>query len=880
MRHIHFLLLAAIITAGGTAARGQSPAESPRFSRHVVAVFSRLGCNSGSCHGAVQGKNGFRLSLFGARPEDDYDQIVRQASGRRVNLLDVEQSLLLLKATGRLPHGGGRRMEAGSLEYRVLRNWLAAGAVADDVGASQLVSLEVTPREQAARAVEKYELRLAAKFADGSTEDVTALASFASLDAGVATVDAVGRAQAQGVGDTALVARFRADPAVSLVVVAREGGGQLALPDPPSAIDGHILAKLRRLNLPPAELADDSTFLRRARLDVTGQLPTAEEVREFLADTSPDKRERKIDQLLAEPGHAALWTLKFCDLLKATDFGVYADGLDEQHEAPRFQAWIRARLAENTPYDEFAARILTATSREGRSLEEWSAEVVALAEGYATPRKDLDLYSRRQTLDAYWQRKEAVGVSGTLQVAHAFLGLRLECAQCHRHPHDVWQQDDLLSFANFFMGVRTIGFQGENDKRYPDESQLAKGFEQEGKKLAEEVKQLKEGRGKELAEKAKQAQPEINRLKNEIQKGGEAAALSEMQQQLDSLQTTIAENDQLQREIREKDQRSKLLTDAIPKRIVHSQIMFRPADDESRRFAKVTSPLGTQTSQTFRLPGEREPVALAAGEDPRAKVVEWLRRPDNPFFAKAIVNRVWAHYFGRGIVNPPDDLSPHNPATHPALLDDLWREFVAGGFDLRRLHRAILCSRTYQQSSLPAAASAADRANYACFYPRRLPAEVLLDVLNQATGTRENLDMRYDHWPDGMSTVEIPYKPRNGFVTFMLEQFGRPPRNSAVQCDCARQGDASLLQVLSLANHPRVRQKVADPSGRVASLIRETEDPQQRIEQLYLSVLSRLPDQLECSACCEHLATTATPEEGLQAVLWSLLNTREFILQH
>ena len=460
MRLATFLLLATL--TGGAAARAQSSIESPRFSRHVVAVFSRLGCNSGSCHGAVQGKNGFRLSLFGARPQDDYDQIVRQAGGRRVNLLDIDQSLLLLKATGKLPHGGGRRMEVASLEYQVLRNWLAAGAAADDTAASQLVSLEVSPREQAAHAGEKYELRLAARFTDGSTEDVTALASFTSLDGGVATVDAAGRVQTQGVGDTALVVRYRADPVVSLVVVAREGGEQLALPAPQNTIDSHILAKLQRLNLPPADLADDATFLRRARLDVTGQLPTPEEVREFLADTSPDKRERKIDQLLAGPGHAALWTLKFCDLLKATDFGVYADGLDEQHEAPRFQAWIRARLGENTPYDELVARILTATSREGRSLEEWSAEVVALAEGYTTPRKDLILYSQRQTLDAYWQRKDAVGVPGTLQVAHAFLGLRLECAQCHRHPHDIWQQDDLLSFANFFTMVNTASGQRKN----------------------------------------------------------------------------------------------------------------------------------------------------------------------------------------------------------------------------------------------------------------------------------------------------------------------------------------------------------------------------------------------------------------------------------
>jgi hypothetical protein len=166
-------------------------------------------------------------------------------------------------------------------------------------------------------------------------------------------------------------------------------------------IDRHILAKLRRLNIPPAALADDATFLRRASLDVTGELPSPAEIRAFLESDAPDKRARKIDELLSRPGYAALWTLKFGDLLKASDFGVYADGITEQSDAPRFQQWVRARLEENLPYDQFAQRILTATSREGRSLDEWGKEVTALFEGFITPRTDLAVYSRRKTLDLY-----------------------------------------------------------------------------------------------------------------------------------------------------------------------------------------------------------------------------------------------------------------------------------------------------------------------------------------------------------------------------------------------------------------------------------------------------------------------------------------------
>src|SRR5207249_10586063 len=195
------------------------------------------------------------------------------------------------------------------------------------------------------------------------------------------------------------------------------------------------------------------------------------------------KRTRKIDELLKRPGYAALWALKFCDLLKASDFGVYADAIMLEADAPRFQAWVRARLEENLPYDQFAERILTATSREGRSLDEWSAEVSALFEGFTTPRTDLTVYSRRKTLDLYWQRQSATGVPGALQVAHAFLGLRLECAQCHRHPHDVWQQDDFLSFANFFMRVRKVGFQDGNDKKFPEVGAVFKRINDEAKKL-------------------------------------------------------------------------------------------------------------------------------------------------------------------------------------------------------------------------------------------------------------------------------------------------------------------------------------------------------------------------------------------------------------
>jgi hypothetical protein len=297
-------------------------------------------------------------------------------------------------------------------------------------------------------------------------------------------------------------------------------------------------------------------------------------------------------------------------------------------------------------------------------------------------------------------------------------------------------------------------------------------------------------------------------------------------------------------------------------------------------WASVTSPIGTQKSERFKLLGQPAAIEVAPDQDPRPLVMDWLRRPDNPYFARAIVNRVWAHYFGRGIIDPPDHLSAFNPATHPELLKDLADQFVQNRYDLRWLHRTIAESRTYQQSSTPTADNRVDKANYAYFAYRRLPAEVLVDALNHATGTSENMDMKFHHWPEGMKCIELPFTPKNEFVKFMLEHFGRPKRNSAVQCDCERDSNVSILQVMSLANHPRVWQKITDPNGRVAQIVKEHTDPAAQLDEAFLWSLSRLPDETEKRICLKYLQEADSPEKGLQGVMWSLLNTKEFLLQH
>jgi hypothetical protein len=639
---------------------------------------------------------------------------------------------------------------------------------------------------------------------------------------------------------------------------------------PNNFIDAHVLAKLKRLNLPPAQLADDATFLRRASLDVTGELPAPDEVQKFLADTAADKRARKIEELFTRPGHVALWTLKFCDLLKAADYGVYADALTLEHDAPRFEEWVRARLAENTPYDVFVERVLLATSREGRTPEEYAREVEALFAGYAPGRPDLAVYAKRQTLDLYWQRRGADGVGGAMQVAHAFLGLRLECAQCHRHPHDVWRQEDLLEFANFFTRVRKVGFQDGNEKKFPETAALFKKYNDEAKALEADVKRRKESEGKKLDDDAKKAAADAKKLADAPKPLSDAQT-----EELARLKAVVAKADKFRAETAALERRAKMLPE-VARRLLHAEIRLLPPGPT----AKVTSPLGTAEAKALRLLGEADAVTLPDDRDPREAVMAWMRRPDNPYFAKAVVNRVWAHYFGRGIIDPPDNLSAFNPPTHPELLNELCDGFVANKYDLHWLHRTILNSRTYQQSSTPAKEAEADRTHFAAYPLRRLPAEVMLDALNAATGARDDMGMKYHHWPDALATVEVPFAPKNAFVAHVLETYGRPNRNSAVQCDCERENGTSVLQVLTLANHPQVWAKVRDTNGRVAKLLKEKPDDSGRVEALFLATVSRRPNPTELTACVKFVKDAESAEKGLQGVLWSLLNTKEFLLQH
>ncbi len=836
MQHLRFLIASGLIASIGVSARADEPTlpAEARFSRHVVPLFSRLGCNAGACHGAVKGQNGFRLTLFGADPILDHTRLLREFAGRRLNFQDPGSSLLLQKATGQMPHEGGKRLEPGSAEYHFLLKWIAAGAPLDHPDSSAAPKLSVSLAGTTFKRGDIRRLRVSAVFPDKTTEDVTAFCSFESRDGTIAQVDALGNVKAIALGDTIVIARYRGDPVMAQVLIPAEAKGEFPALKEHNFIDRHILARLKSLNIRPAELCDDVTFLRRVSLDVTGALPTPDEIRAFLADKSADKRARKIDELLNRPGYSALWATKFADIIRPTQFDTKS-GLNENASARRAYEWLRARLNENVPYDQLTERILLATSVDGRSPEDWVREVQGYQTEDAAKASDLKAYAKRKSLDLYWQRPSAAGVKGTLQIAHAFLGLRMECAQCHRHPYDIWQQDDLLSMANFFMPIAGAG------GGIPVSPEIAKQVDA----LTKQAKKVRED-AKLLSQKAKDkslTKEEAAKLKEEIK----------------------SYNDKAQ------------TLDSTAKRLKGTQVRVL----DKAAFASVTSTLGSQKSQTFRLLGEKQNATIPKGEDPRAVVMAWLRRADNPYYSRAMVNRVWAHYFGRGIIDPPDHLSPFNPPTHPELLAELAGDFVKHGYDLKHLHRVILNSRTYQQSAKTDATSKHDTANYASFYLRRLPAEVLIDALNHATLGKETYPSEFFVPADALA-VEVAGstggEQKKASLHYALQIFGRPQRSPDSQCDCERDATVTVVQALFLANHPTIQAKIQAADGRIAKIAREHPDARKATNELYLWTLSRSPTAAELDACTGYIRSSASLQKGLEDVMWSLLNTREFQL--
>ncbi len=781
------LTIASAVRAEAIPLPGGTELKVVNFERHIVPLLATMGCNAGACHGSFQGKGGFTLSLFGHDPAQDFLAITHDGMGRRITRPDPDRSLILLKATAQIPHGGGKRFDKRSWQHAVIRQWIAQGCSRDaDSGA--IARMDVTPQEHLfERPGQTISLSVTATFRDGTHAEVTPFCDFRVKDDSIAVVSVGGEVRASKPGDTPVIVSYRGNLATARVLVPTpklEGFAYAATPEM-NRIDTEVFSKLRRLNLVPSQLSGDSEFLRRITLDTIGALPGPDDVRAFLADRNPAKRSHKIDELLHHPLHAALWATKLCDIT-----GANVDEMDGSPElrtkrAKMWHDWFRRRIANNVPYDQIVRGVLCSTSREGRDLDHWIADEIRLDraahDGFDTP------YADRETLDLFWRRTGSEDFfpleSMAERTAAAFLGVRLECAQCHKHPYDRWTQTDYRAFANIFAQVQ-FG-----------------------------------------------SSPETTAAADSLLNRRRALPLKERGPAIPRLQEIYLDN-----------HLSRRLPDPKTQGILSAKALGGPEIDYS----------GDAREQLFR----------------------WMTGPGSSHFARAFVNRVWALYFGAGLVDPVDGISVANPASNERLLDWLVRDFITNGYDLRKLEYTILNSNVYQLSAVPNASNGEDHTNWSHAQPRRLMAEVVLDVLNDALGTEE--DFTSDA-PRGARAIQVASnRVASEGANRIFRVFGRPTRTAT--CDCERHVEPAVPQTLFMMSDPAVLKKIE--SGRLKTLLATTKTDQEVLEELFLATLSRLPGKSECAAALGRMRESADRRSAFVEILWALINTREFILNH
>ncbi len=700
------------------------------YRNQVQSVLSKTGCNTGACHGASAGKNGFKLSLRGYDPEGDFLTLTRQARGRRIVPHDPGRSLLLTKPTGAIPHKGGLRFREDSLEYRVIAEWIAQGQPGPSADDPKVSRLEILPAGVRLSAGDKQSLVVRAHFSDGHVEDVTRWAKYTTTNLTACNVDDQGLVSVTGSGEAAVVAWYLAHNVAATVTVPY---AQAVAPEAytlaPQAniIDKLVLDKLQALNMPPSALCTDGEFLRRAHLDTIGVLPTAEEATRFLADPDPLKRQKLVDDLLTRAEFVDYWTYYWSDVLLLTGNRLRPDALKS------FSNWIRDKVAANAPWDQFVREMVTA---KGSTIENGAANFYAL-------------------------HQDPLDMAETTSMA--FLGMSINCARCHDHPLEKWTNDDYYGMASLFARVRGKGWGG--DFRSGDGNRTI--F---------------------LADRGELIQPRIARAQ-------------------------------------------------LP----------RPLDG---------------TALTFEDPADR-----------REHLAKWLTSPENPYFSRAVANRIWANFLGVGLVEKVDDLRLTNPASNEHLLTALADHVVQNQYDLKSLMRLILNSQTYQRSSHVLPENVADQRFYARCYPRRLKAEVLLDAVSDVTGV---MNAFKDH-PAGTRTLQLKDA---SVASYFLDTFGRPER--ILTCTCERSDEPSMTQILHLANGKTLLEKLEAKEGRIAKWVDDKTPPEQLVDQLFLTALSRLPSENEKSRLIA--ALTEVPENERRAVMedimWSVLTSREFLFQH
>lgn len=701
------------------------------YTRDILPILTKAGCNLGSCHAKSSGQAGFRLSIFAFDPKGDHAEVVSDARGRRVFPALPEDSLILQKATVRIAHEGGQRFEPDSAWAKTIADWIRQGMPYEVEKQPALVSIAVTPAEKSYRKAEATKLQVTAKYSDGTTRDVTALTDYISTEKAIATVDEEGHVRTnKESGEAVIVARYMGQVGISRVAVPAEkllpAESYAGLPVR-NDIDKHLYARLAKLGHLPSATAADSDFLRRSTLDAIGMLPTVDEARAYLTDRSPDKHEKWIDQLLQRPEWADHWAVKFADLIRPNPsrVGVKPVFLLDQ--------WIRQSLRENKPWDQFARQLLTAqgsTHQDGRL--------------------------------AIWRDKRDPVDAATF-VGQIFLGIRLECAKCHHHPTEKWDQVDYYQLAAFFANMKRKG-QGISAP------------------ISGEPEYMWASPGK----------------------------------------------------------------------------------------AGIEHPV-TKAVLPARPPADKE-VTIPETTDPRAVLAAWMTDAKNPYFAHAIVNRVWSAFMGRGIVDPVDDFRASNPPTNGPLLDFLARDFVEHRYDLKHLMRTIMRSQAYRLSSEPNDTNLTDLRNHSRSYRRRLPAETLLDAVCAVTEVSETFS--------GTATGARAKQTWNQKLTSQfLDAFGRP--NSSADCPCERDAKPSIVQALHLMNSSKLQDMLVDKVGRAARLAKGEMQPPKIVEELYLACYSRLPEAEEMSIALKVFATAGTTRQtAIEDVMWSLLNSAEFVFNH
>lgn len=691
------------------------------FENDISPVLSRYGCNSSGCHGKAEGQNGFKLSVFGYDPRADYKALTMESRGRRIFLSAPEQSLMLLKMSGTMPHGGGTRIRADSAEYEIVRDWIAAGAPFGQNSDPKIAGIEITPSEGVLNSDARESMRVMATYTSGRKTDVTHLAQFQSNNEIVARVDDDGLITVGNVpGQAAIMARYMGSVAVAQILVPRSEA-LASYPHLPELnfIDRLVDKKLKKLNIRPSGMAEDSEFLRRVYLDVIGTLPTADEARRFLKDAGPDRRARLVNDLLARPEYADYWALRWSDLLR----------VDRQvlgyKDAYEYYRWIRDQFAANTPYDRMVRELITA---EGPVDE--------------TPQAN---YYKLFT-------KPGEMVSTLSQV---FLGVRIACAECHHHPFDRWSQTDYYGMQAFFQPVS--------------------------------------------------------------RKKGSLGDMLFVNGKAESKNPRTGE-------------------------------MVRP------------HPLGASLQKT------------TSESDLRRTLAAWFTASENPWFARNLANRLVSHFFGRGLVEPVDDVRATNPSSNPELLDALARRAVEVKFDIKEMIRTLTASRTYQLSSHPNDANAQDEQNYSRALFKRLPAEVLLDAVSQTTGIGE----KFAGVPAGFRAIQVW---DSDVSHYFLKLFGRPVRKTP--CECERNGEASIAQVLHLLNSPQIHGKLTHEQGNIAEWTRSIPDDGALTDTLYLTFYSRFPSLKERQTAEKFLSEYGgNRQQATEDLAWSMLNSLEFIFNH